>query len=87
MMGPNEIPQPDQGSKGDTETEHDDPEEGGESDTGPKGTENEEENEEKAARLHAIFVRFCEEARMLGLVRARGRAKRADEVVKSIGLV
>lgn len=44
-------------------------------------------DEEKAARLHAAFVRFCEEARMMGLVRARGRAKRADEVVKSIALV
>jgi hypothetical protein len=40
-------------------------------------------------RLHAAFVRFCEEARMLGLVRARGgrTARRADEVVKGIGLV
>jgi len=40
-------------------------------------------------RLHATFVRFCEEARMLGLVRARGgrTAKKADEVVKGIGLV
>ena len=47
----------------------------------------EAEDEEKAARLHAVFVRFCEGARMLGLVRARGRAKRADEVVKSIELV
>lgn len=43
--------------------------------------------EEQAAELHAIFVRFCEEARMMGLVRARGRAKRADEVVKSIEFV
>jgi len=40
-------------------------------------------------RLHAAFVRFCEEARMLGLVRARGgrTSRRADEVVKGIGLV
>ena len=40
-------------------------------------------------RLHATFVRFCEEARMLGLVRARGgrTARKADEVVKGIGLV
>lgn len=45
-----------------------------------------EAEEEKAARLHAVFVRFCEEARNLGLVRARGRARRADEVVKSISL-
>lgn len=40
-------------------------------------------------RLHATFVRFCEEARMLGLVRARGKGVRrgADEVVKGIGMV
>lgn len=49
--------------------------------------QNDERDEEKAARLHATFVRFCEEARMMGLVRARGRTKRADEVVKSIALV
>jgi hypothetical protein len=40
-------------------------------------------------RLHASFVRFCEEARMLGLVRARGKGvgRRGDEVVKSVTLV
>lgn len=40
-------------------------------------------------RLHATFVRFCEEARMLGLVRARGKGvgRRGDEVVKSVTLV
>jgi hypothetical protein len=40
-------------------------------------------------RLHATFVRFCEEARMLGLVRARGKAagRKADEVVKGVTLV
>jgi hypothetical protein len=44
---------------------------------------------ETQARLHATFVRFCEEARMLGLVRARGKGtgKRGDEVVKGIGLI
>lgn len=45
--------------------------------------------EENSARLHAAFVRFCEEARMMGLMRARGNARRSgvDEVVKSIGLI
>jgi hypothetical protein len=40
-------------------------------------------------RLHATFVRFCEEARMLGLVRARGKAvgRKADEVVKGVTLI
>ncbi len=44
--------------------------------------------EEEQDRLHAIFIRFCEEARMLGIVRARGRTvgKRGDEIVKGIGL-
>ena len=47
-----------------------------------------EMDEETAARLHAAFVRFCEEARMIGLMRAKGNARRrgVDEVVKSIGL-
>jgi hypothetical protein len=47
------------------------------------------EGEANQARLHATFIRFCEEARMLGLVRARGKGtgKRGDEVVKGIGLV
>ena len=46
--------------------------------------------EETPARLHATFIRFCEEARMLGLVRARGKGlggRRIDEVVKGIGIV
>ena len=45
--------------------------------------------EEKRDRLHASFVRFCEEARMLGMVRARGKGvgRRADEVVKGVTLV
>ena len=40
-------------------------------------------------KLHAIFVRFCEEARMLGMVRARGKAvgRKADEVVKGVTLL
>ncbi|WWD17205.1 hypothetical protein CI109_101643 [Kwoniella shandongensis] len=56
--------------------------EGDESTFKPK--EHDEENE---ARLHAIFIRFVEEARMMGLVRARGKGRRADEVVKGVGLV
>lgn len=36
-------------------------------------------------RSHASFVRFCEEARMMGLVRAKGR--KADEVIKSVTFV
>lgn len=47
--------------------------------------EDDQEDEEKETRLHASFVRFCEEARMMGIVRAKG--KKADEVVKSVGLV
>ncbi|WVW83989.1 hypothetical protein I302_106014 [Kwoniella bestiolae CBS 10118] len=43
--------------------------------------------EENEARLHAIFIRFVEEARMIGLIRARGKGRKADEVVKGIGLV
>lgn len=44
---------------------------------------------ETSARLHATFVRFCEEARMMGLMRARGNARRrgVDEVVKSVALM
>lgn len=38
-------------------------------------------------RLHATFIRFVEEARMLGLIRARGKGRKADEVIKSVGLV
>ncbi|WWC62069.1 uncharacterized protein I303_104659 [Kwoniella dejecticola CBS 10117] len=44
-------------------------------------------DEENEARLHAIFIRFVEEARMLGLIRARGKGRKADEVVKGVGLV
>ena len=53
------------------------------------GVQKDEPDVETQDRLHATFVRFCEEARMLGLVRARGgrTAKKADEVVKGIGLV
>ena len=43
-------------------------------------------DEREQDRLHSTFIRFCEEARMMGLLRARGRAK-ADEVVKGIGFV
>jgi hypothetical protein len=47
------------------------------------------EDDEAGARLHAAFVRFCEEARMVGLIRARGsaRGRRVDEVIKSIGYI
>lgn len=53
------------------------------------GIDGEVEDEAKRDRVHASFVRFCEEARMLGLVRARGKGvgRRADEVVKGITLV
>lgn len=46
-------------------------------------------DEETSARLHATFVRFCEEARVLGLVRARGKGigRRGDEVTKGIGMI
>lgn len=49
----------------------------------------EQASDETEARLHAAFIRFCEEARMLGLVRAKGKGVRrgADDVVKGIGLV
>lgn len=52
-------------------------------------SEDAEDDQETAAKLHASFIRFCEEARMLGLVRARGKGvgRRADEIVKSIGLL
>ena len=59
---------------------------------GSNGKDREGEGErdvEKRDRLHASFVRFCEEARMLGMVRARGKGvgRRADEVVKGVTLV
>ncbi|OCF33051.1 hypothetical protein I316_05389 [Kwoniella heveanensis BCC8398] len=44
-------------------------------------------DEENEARLHAVFIRFVEEARMIGLIRARGKGRRADEVVKGVGLI
>ncbi|BEJ16323.1 hypothetical protein CspHIS471_0509280 [Cutaneotrichosporon sp. HIS471] len=48
-----------------------------------RGEEDEEPElgEEEDARAHARFIRFVEEARMMGLVRARG--KKSDEVVKA----
>jgi hypothetical protein len=48
-----------------------------------------ERDEATQDRLHAAFIRFCEEARMLGLVRAKGKGtgRRADEVVKGVSLV
>lgn len=54
-----------------------------------KEKENDGIDEDTQDRLHATFIRFCEEARMMGLVRARGgrTAKRADEVVKSINFI
>ncbi|WWC70085.1 uncharacterized protein I206_104032 [Kwoniella pini CBS 10737] len=45
------------------------------------------DDDENESRLHAIFIRFVEEARMIGLIRARGKGKKADEVVKGVGLV
>nr|ODN88183.1 hypothetical protein L203_02788 [Cryptococcus depauperatus CBS 7841] len=45
------------------------------------------ENPQVEERLHSVFIRFVEEARMLGLVRARGRGKKADDVIKGVGLV
>lgn len=46
-------------------------------------------SEEAQQRLHAAFIRFVEEARMLGLVRARakGTRKKTDEVAKGVLLV
>lgn len=43
-------------------------------------------DEEEEARLHASFIRFVEESRTIGLVRAKGkgRGKRTDEVTKSV---
>jgi hypothetical protein len=54
---------------------------------GEKGVDG--EDFELQDRQHAAFIRFCEEARMFGLVRARGgrSAKRTDEVVKGVGVV
>ncbi|WWC89238.1 uncharacterized protein L201_004156 [Kwoniella dendrophila CBS 6074] len=49
--------------------------------------DNDNQDEENEARLHSIFIRFVEEARMIGLIRARGKGRKADEVVKGIGLV
>jgi hypothetical protein len=61
--------------------------------------ERQEEGEEKKRKrqiddvdedgIHASFVRFCEEARMLGMVRARGKGvgRKADEVVKGVTLL
>lgn len=56
---------------------------------GQEKERDEEEEGKKRDRLHASFVRFCEEARMLGMVRARGKGvgRRADEVVKGVTLV
>jgi hypothetical protein len=68
-----------------------------EEDTG--GIEGEKEGEGKKRKrqlddvdedgIHASFVRFCEEARMLGMVRARGKGvgRKADEVVKGVTLL
>lgn len=44
---------------------------------------------EKEARQHATFIRFVEESRMMGLVRARGSrtSKRTDEVVKGVTMI
>lgn len=39
-------------------------------------------DEEEDARAHARWIRFVEEARMMGLVRAKG--KKGDEVVKAV---
>lgn len=39
-------------------------------------------DEEEDARAHARFIRFVEEARMMGLVRMRG--KKGDEVLKAV---
>ncbi|EIW70408.1 hypothetical protein TREMEDRAFT_68038 [Tremella mesenterica DSM 1558] len=52
-------------------------------------TQGEPVDEERDVRLHAAFVRFCEESRMLGLVRGKGKGvrRRGDEVVKGIGLL
>ncbi|KAL7421917.1 hypothetical protein Q5752_003689 [Cryptotrichosporon argae] len=68
-----------------------DPEVGDDSPEGAGENKNDERerDEEEEARLHAVFVRFVEEARMVGLVRARGKGagRRGDEVVKGVGLV
>jgi hypothetical protein len=62
---------------------------GGMRETEGRARGGEEMDDEERARLHATFVRFCEEARMMGLVRARGRrvGSRADEVIKGIGMI
>lgn len=43
-------------------------------------------DDETDGRLHALFIRFVEESRLFGTVRARGKntAKRGDEVVKGV---
>lgn len=43
-------------------------------------------DEETDSRLHSLFIRFVEEARLFGTVRARGKntTKRGDEVVKGV---
>jgi hypothetical protein len=60
---------------------------------GGQGTTNGRQTDEDAAdkeqAQHATFVRFIEECRMLGLVRARGSrtARRTDEVVKGVLMI
>jgi hypothetical protein len=60
-----------------------------ETEGGRKRKHADEDLEVDEDRLHATFVRFCEEARMLGMVRARGKAvgRKADEVVKGVTLL
>lgn len=43
-------------------------------------------DDETNSHLHALFIRFVEEARLFGTVRARGKntVKRGDEVVKGV---
>ena len=45
--------------------------------------------EEYDTRTHAAFIRFGEEARMLGLIRAKGIGvgRRANEVIKGIAMI
>lgn len=46
-------------------------------------------DEEEEARQHARFIRFVEESRMMGLVRARakGPGKRGEEVAKGVLMI
>lgn len=47
-------------------------------------------DEDEEARLHARFIRYVEESRMMGLVRARGgknTAKKGDEVLKGVLMI